>query len=893
MEQAENIRSRYKLFISYSTDPDFGLARRLETFLETFHRLPTPAGLTLQPLEVCRDGSDFHSTATSGIDATLVSYLSRSDELLVLCSKRARTSNWVAEEIAWFLEHRGPNCIRVAITEGDRLDTLADEVFPQALLDARLNTGIVYDFRGSRGSTSKHWQAVRPFDDERVRLAAALYGRALSDLQPIWFAEQRKRWRRTRTVAVGVAMALLALASVALWQRQTAVREAALTRRQLYVSSLALAQRAWGEGRLDVMRDALLRATPGKGQSDLRGFEWFHIARRLEAEVRRLYVDGVALGAVSISPDGTQIALAGRRWSEDDAPSRKVYIFSQQDGTLIKTLDGFSDEVKSVAYNLAGAVLVASSEREIRAWSVPGYVPISIDPAIAFGVDYVVWASNGNRLALASNGGIRIVDEQFNTTAQIEPPTGSLSRPALSPDGSALVVGSSEGKVFLWRAEQPKALSVLGSHDAPVTDVRWAGNGLVVTGSTTDRMVVLWSTDGRKNPVQLQQNGPVRSLAVSPDGRTLAVGYGDPLETETGRGVSLWDLRTNTEAAVLRGPARRVEDLAFTPDGLQLVGATEEEDAHVWDVRSALFRATTPAPDLAWMVDITADGRTVAIAGGDGTVSLWRPTEGVLLRGPRTQGWRTQAVAVDPGGRWVLSAGQDRKLTLNDPMLAKARELESAPHVHTDLRTSPDGTLLASSNCDGTLRLWRIESWEPVDAWSGGRCLNFAAWSPDGFTIASGGGDPAAPTTPTTVTLWDRRHRTVVELKGARSWPRSAAFAPDGQTLATGHWNGDVLVWSLSVNPWWKFWVPHLPVLRWTLRGHRDLVSAVAFAPDGGVLASASSDGTIRFWDLDTGQERSVLADGPKEVYDLRFAKSGKMLVAAGSEPGTVAWFAK
>jgi WD40 repeat protein len=887
-------KQTFRLFISYATDSDFRFARRLESFLETFHRLPTPAGSILEPLQVCRDGSDFHSSGGQGVKPTLEQYLSRSEELLVLCSTRARSSKWVDEEVNWFLKHRGADRIRVAVTEGMRPDRLDSDVFPPALVDAGLSAAIAYDFRGSRGRASESWESVRLVDDEMVRLAADLYGKSLSELQPIWFGEQRKRWRRTVSIAVGVAVALFTLSVVAVWQRQNALREAERTRRQLYVSNMGLAQRAWNEGGLDVMRDALERVAPSAGQTDWRGFEWFHLSRRAMAEVRRLHVAEVALGTVAISHDGALIALAGRRWSENDVASRKVYVFSRQDGTLVKTLEGFTDSVNAVAFNPSRPVLVASSSREIRTWETRTYTPMPVPTDIGFGTEYLVFAAGGRRLALASNGGIRVVDEAFNEVGRVRGRgDGYMGRPALSPDGSELVVGDDKGNVYRWQVAQQGNKILLGSHEGAVTDARWISTGFVATGSTKDRTVILWPTHGERQAVRLKQGGPVRSLAVSPDGRTLAVGYGDPIQLESGSAVSLWDLRTMSEASLLRGPARRVEDLAFTPDGIHLVAATEEEDAHLWNVDAALFRKTVAALERVWMVDIASDGSTIAAAAGDGGVGLWKTDDGTLVVRQKMHAWRTDAVAIEPVARRIVSTGRDLTLKLSDPALATSRVLESATHVYTDLRFSPSGDMLAAANCDGTLRVLRVEDWRRTDSLTTAHCMGFAAWSPDGGTIAVGGGDPASPTTPTTILLWRRHDHSVTALEGASSWPRCGAYAPDGQALATGHWNGEVLVWSLPRRSWTNLWALPSSTVRWRLRGHRDLVTAVAFTPDGKVLATASHDGTVRFWDLETGQERARLSDGPRQVDDLRFSANGRMLVAAGDEPGIVLWYAR
>jgi WD40 repeat protein len=64
---------------------------------------------------------------------------------------------------------------------------------------------------------------------------------------------------------------------------------------------------------------------------------------------------------------------------------------------------------------------------------------------------------------------------------------------------------------------------------------------------------------------------------------------------------------------------------------------------------------------------------------------------------------------------------------------------------------------------------------------------------------------------------------------------------------------------------------------------------SVAFSPDGKILASASHDKTIKFWDVATGMERATLK-GPKAVRSVAFSPDGRMLVVAGgsidNEPG-------
>ncbi len=209
----------YDLFISYSTDPDYSLVRKIESFLETFHKLKTPKELPLRPLNACVDGSDFslqkiQKKEGENAVATLIDdYLSRSDELLVLCSRNASKSPWVDQEIKWFLKHRGPEAIRLVVTEGKDPGAAPEEIFSPSIIESGLHTKPWYDFREAKSKQASSWVKVKNFDDERTRLAADLNGISAGEVQPIWYRQQR-RTLRNRIVVSALALTLIAAAAI-------------------------------------------------------------------------------------------------------------------------------------------------------------------------------------------------------------------------------------------------------------------------------------------------------------------------------------------------------------------------------------------------------------------------------------------------------------------------------------------------------------------------------------------------------------------------------------------------------------------------------------------------------------------------------------------------------
>jgi WD40 repeat protein len=225
-------------------------------------------------------------------------------------------------------------------------------------------------------------------------------------------------------------------------------------------------------------------------------------------------------------------------------------------------------------------------------------------------------------------------------------------------------------------------------------------------------------------------------------------------------------------------------------------------------------------------------------------------------------GTRVAVSGADGSVRFWATAGRDRWRAL--PGVRRAHDGEALTPVF-----SRDGRWLAAGGTDGAVAVWDLSGGGPPAVFHEHRGTVRVAISADGGTIASAGEDG-------TVRIRDRagRRGSVVHRVGSSAF--SVAFAPDGRTLAAG---GDGKIWV------WDLGRAGRPTV---LTDHGDRVLGLAFSPDGKRLASVGADTTVRVRPVDGAAPALILRgeDGPVET--VAFSPDGRRIATGHSGSDTI-----
>jgi TIR domain/WD domain, G-beta repeat len=614
--------STYDAFISYSHAADGTLAPALQDALQRFAK----PWYRLRALHLFRDQTSL--SATPGLWPAIETALQASRYFLLLASPEAAASRWVQQEVEWWLEHKSPQTLLIALTDGtivrhpgatdfDWSET-GTTALPPILMGVFVENPLWVDFRWAKGQ--EHLSSKNPqFQNALAALAAPLRNIPKEDL----IGEDVRQHRRALLLARGATVVLVLLLIVAIGAAVLALRNQAEAESQRSVA-VAERDRAEEQSRISLARALAAQAVSEteRGQHERGALlarqaylvdeaSGGKVHDRVDAALRtalnvphfshRLWGHKGLLYAVTFAPDG-RLASAGDdgvRVGDPGHPEVAPLVLEVHEGVVL-----------SVAFSPDGRTLASGGGEDgtVRLWDLtnPEADPLILE-GHENGVYSVAFAPDG-RLALGGDDGVRVWDPAHAEVAALvmKGHGGFAHSVDFAPDGRTLASAGLEGTVRLWALTNPAA-----------------------------------------EPLVLEvHEGVVLSVAFAPGGRTLATGGTDGT-------VRVWDL-INPEAAplVLEGHEGVVHSVTFVADG-RLASTGQDRTVRLWDLTNpeAAPVVLQGHEDEVTAVDVALDGRTLASGSQDGTVRLWMTDPETLADLVCTRVWRN--LTLDEWSRFV------------------------------------------------------------------------------------------------------------------------------------------------------------------------------------------------------------------------------------------------
>ncbi|MFZ6027602.1 MAG: TIR domain-containing protein [Chloroflexota bacterium] len=488
----------------------------------------------------------------------------------------------------------------------------------------------------------------------------------------------------------------------------------------------------------------------------------------------------------------------------------------------------------------------------------------------------------------------------------------SVSSMGFSPDGKAIISTGDGNAAYIWRADTGEKLAEL-AHDGKVNIGLYSPDGQWIVTGSDDGTARLWNAGDYANIAQYEAplNTPddlkqVADIAITADSRYLAVGRksgtvtvidltngriikqlpnpgkvndvafsrnGQRLAVATSKTAVVWNPYVGISYLSAKHDGE-VYQVAFSPDGVYVVTASQDQTTHVLLPDSGRSVARLQHDDWVEWVAYSPDGYSFATAADDYTVRVWDAEDYRELLRLQHSGF-VQYVTYDSNGWWLASSSHDGTARVWDPV--SGQEMIRIPLAGKGgpLCFSPDGLRLLTSNEHGELRLWDVSQLEAALAVIiNDQLVRSIAFSEDGRWLVSGTDDGF-------VRLWsvnkildddsnEELKRTVYQL--GSGFIRNLLFNPNPPVLSV---IGDNTLASVNLENLSEV-KAHLYPDTYFVRG--------GYQPSGNLIAIANGDHeTVSLYEPVTGDLLKTL-EQPGGAYALSFDPRNENALAVGGK---------
>ena len=419
---------------------------------------------------------------------------------------------------------------------------------------------------------------------------------------------------------------------------------------------------------------------------------------------------------VKYSLDGQRLFSAG----EDT----NVRIWDLQ-GKTLQECQGHTGKVWSVNFSPDGQQFASvAGDGTIRVWNLQCQL---LEKFVGHKgpVRSVNFTPDGERLtSTGDDGTFRVWDFQDRQLTNLKKHQGKIWGVAFSPTGVATpqgfgqqLVSAGDDGTIRWNLQNQqqmghkiKQIPVNSVSFSPVNPATSQGFIQLIASAGKDSNIYLSDLNG-KQLVKLEgHQGPVKSVSFSPNDQLLASAGEDST-------VRLWNLKGKL-LHTLNNHKGVVNSVSFSPNHPLLVSAGEDSTVRLWNLQGKLLHTLNNHLGAVNSVSFSPDAKLFASGGDDGSIRLWNfqgeQVEIFQLSGQNLRKRIVTSVTFSPDGKRIFSRDHNGNMQIWDLQGELLAEWETDQKIEEDslnnLSVSQDGTLLATTGDDGSVKLWQIET---------------------------------------------------------------------------------------------------------------------------------------------------------------------------------------